>query len=461
MRLDGVLSQAASGLDSISKKLANVSQNVANANTPGYVRETVQATSLSAAGVGMGVATGVATRSVDAALQGELFSTGGDVADGQVRQSTLSAIDQASGVPGGGQDLASLVGALRDAFSTLATDPSNETQQRVVVQRAGTLASGINALGQTVTQQRQGLQDSLLKDVADANTALAAVGQLSTQIITARSRGESTADLEDQRDAAAAQVTQLTGAKFVTQANGDLLAVSGGSVLSTHDASGPLAMATATLGPGSVAPPLTIGGAPTSLGHLTPEGGTAGGGKIGAEIDLRDRVLPGVQSRLDSFGQALATGFSGQGLTLFTDAGGTSIPASGTAGFAQSIQVSAAVQTTPSMVRDGSGGVTTAGNTTLINTLLANVLDSGANTVSGQAADLVADNANLASTASTALTASQSLQTGLQTKLTAQSGVSVDSEMSAMIALQNSYGANAKVMAAVQSMWTQLLQTIQ
>jgi flagellar hook-associated protein FlgK len=29
-----------------------------------------------------------------------------------------------------------------------------------------------------------------------------------------------------------------------------------------------------------------------------------------------------------------------------------------------------------------------------------------------------------------------------------------------MIALQNAYGANAKVIAAVQAMWTQLLNTV-
>jgi flagellar hook-associated protein 1 FlgK len=36
----------------------------------------------------------------------------------------------------------------------------------------------------------------------------------------------------------------------------------------------------------------------------------------------------------------------------------------------------------------------------------------------------------------------------------------MDTEMSNMIALQNAYGANAKVIAAVQTMWAQLLNTV-
>ena len=44
--------------------------------------------------------------------------------------------------------------------------------------------------------------------------------------------------------------------------------------------------------------------------------------------------------------------------------------------------------------------------------------------------------------------------------LSSKSGVDMDTEMSNMIALQNAYGANAKVIAAVQAMWTQLLTTV-
>ncbi len=52
------------------------------------------------------------------------------------------------------------------------------------------------------------------------------------------------------------------------------------------------------------------------------------------------------------------------------------------------------------------------------------------------------------------------MQTTLASKLSAQSGVNMDTEMSHMIQLQNAYGANAKIISAVQAMWTQLLQSV-
>ncbi len=452
MRLDSALTDAASGLDAINRQLATVAQNVANAGTAGYSRETLAPQSVAAGGDGMGVRSGVATRTVDAALQQALRGVGDQVAGGTLREATLAGIDAASGAPGAGQDLSSLLGALRDGFSTLQNDPANQTQQRQVVNQAAALAQGVNGLGQAIGDARQSLQDGLVADVATANAALRTVGQLSDQIIGARIDGQSTADLDDKRDAAMDVVGQLTGARFLAQPNGDVLAVSGGTVLQTRAATGPLAIAAATLGPDTppaAVPALRVNGSAAPLA----------GGRIGAALDLRDTVLPGLQAGLDGFAQGLAATFAGQGLVLFTDPQGA-VPPAGTQGLAQTIQVNPAVRATPAMLRDGAGATTAAGDTTLIGAILKTVLGTGSGTLAGTASDLVATHANLASEAAGRLATDQAIQTSLGTKLDAATGVSVDTELSAMVRLQNSYGANAKVVATVQAMWTQLLNCV-
>ena len=47
----------------------------------------------------------------------------------------------------------------------------------------------------------------------------------------------------------------------------------------------------------------------------------------------------------------------------------------------------------------------------------------------------------------------------LQQRFNDQSGVNIDTEMSNLIALQNAYGANARVMSTVQQMMATLLQS--
>jgi flagellar hook-associated protein 1 FlgK len=66
---------------------------------------------------------------------------------------------------------------------------------------------------------------------------------------------------------------------------------------------------------------------------------------------------------------------------------------------------------------------------------------------------------------SQAANAATNLQQGQDTVLTAlqqrfndQSGVNIDTEMSNLIALQNAYGANARVMTTIQEMMATLLQ---
>ena len=354
--------------------------------------------------------------------------------------------------PAAARDLASLVGALRDSFSTLANDPANQTQQRNVVYKAADLARGVNTVGQAISTVRQTAQDGLVDDVTQANAALRSVGLLSDQVIAARARGDSTADLEDKRDAAEQTVTRLTGAKFLPQSNGDVLAVTGGTVLPLRAATGPLAIGAATLGPDTppaAIPALTVSGNPAPIG----------GGRIGAELDLRDTVLPGLQGTIDTFAQALANGFSAAGLTLFTDTTGT-IPPATTPGFAQTIQVAPAVTAAPAIVRDGAAAATTAGNTALIDTLLSGVLATGTGTLAAQASALVAANAGLAASATQQLATDQAVMSSLQTKLGATTAVSVDAELTTMVSLQNSYGANAKMISAIQAMFTQLAQAV-
>ena len=48
----------------------------------------------------------------------------------------------------------------------------------------------------------------------------------------------------------------------------------------------------------------------------------------------------------------------------------------------------------------------------------------------------------------------------LEDKFGRRSGVDPDAEMAAMVALQNAYAANARVLGTVQAMWDSLLSAV-
>jgi flagellar hook-associated protein 1 FlgK len=79
-------------------------------------------------------------------------------------------------------------------------------------------------------------------------------------------------------------------------------------------------------------------------------------------------------------------------------------------------------------------------------------------TISNYLSQFISQQANTASTATSLQQGQDVVVSTLQQKFNSVSGVSIDTEMSNLIALQNSYAANAHVMSVVQSMMNTLLQ---
>ena len=507
MSIASALSIATSGVTNIEHQLALVAQNVANANTPGYSTEVGTQQAQTAAGIGIGVRTGATTRITDASLQAQTQVQAGTVAGLTTQQTALRALDAMQGTPGQGNDLPSLLGALGNQFSTLLNDPSNQTAQSAVVGAASTLASGINAVGNAYTAQRNTAQGNLVTEVASANQALSQIGSLSGQIMNLKAVGQSTADLENQRDAAVNTLSGLLNVKTLPNANGDLLVITrSGLTLPTHETTGPFSIANANAAPGASYAGGTLPGVLLSGQDVTSQ---VQGGQLGANIALRDSILPTYQAELDEFSQSLASRFSAQGLNLFTDPTGAVPSASGApvqsgyVGFAGTIQVNPAVTANPSLVRDGTQAVAgsgagasaftpnpaggPAGFSTLISRVLNFALGANAQTgvpqpapnltglgpsgtlsapfgapqaLSDFASSLIGSQAGDSGTVSSRLQTETAVQTSLTGKLTAETGVNMDSEMAAVVALQNAYGINARVISVAQTMWTQLLAAV-
>jgi flagellar hook-associated protein 1 FlgK len=492
--LDGVIAVASGGIQNINRQMAVVSQNVANASTPGYAAEISTQSSMTADGQGMGVRTGPAVRNVDIALQGEVFGQNATVGGLLTRQTALNAIDSVQGTPGQGGDIASLLGKMQDQFSILLNNPDSQPQQTQTVSTATTLTQAVNSLSASYTAQRQAAQDDIVTQLQTVNTALTTIGSLSLRIITLQVEGLSTADLESQRDTAVGTISNLLDIKVLKQPNGDMMVTTtSGLMLPTHG--GQLTTTSAVMQPGTFYPG---GGVPPILLAGADITGQLNGGQIGSDLTLRDTTLPTYQAELDEFSQNMASRFDAQGLTLFTDPTGAVPPPIGTptppvqngyVGFAASIQVNPLVQANASLVRDGTAAPPTglAGFTGIIQNVLqfalgaeqspgvpqppSNTVGLGADgtlnapysappTLGGIAATLVASQAQDSAATTSRLGTEQAIQSALSAKLSATSGVSMDTEMAHMIQLQNAYGANAKVIAAVQAMLTQFLDSI-
>jgi len=502
--LDSAISIANSSLANINRQLALVSHNVANANTPGYAREVATQSAMVAGGQGMGVRQGLVQREIDLQLQGALLSQNALVSGLQTRSAGLQSIDAVQGTPGANSDLSSKLGAMQDSFITLQADPSNASAQSQVIAAASTLASHINTISNAYSTARQNAQDGVQAGVTQLNATLQTLSELNAKIIAGQQVGQGTADLENQRSAAMTTMSQLIDVSFIAQRNGGVIAATkGGLVLSLTNPAPQFQMTPSianaqTYYPGGGIQPITL------LGQDVTKSLT--GGQIGANLTLRDTTLPTNQGELDEFANTLQSRFSAQGLQLFTPpAGGTAPPPAQARyiGYAATIAVNPLVSANPRLVRDGTTAVAAspsgpsaftpnpAGGPASFGTLINRVLTytMGANVQAGvpqpppattglgplgslQAqfappTDLASFATSLVTAQSTDVASAQSslqtettLQTTLQARATATSGVDTDAELSLMVILQKDYGATAKIIAAAQTMWNQLLTMI-
>ena len=500
MSLNSVIDTAWSGLDAASRRLQVVSQNVANAGTAGYARETTSTSAVVAGSAGNGTRLNLVGRATDDLLQAGVFHANAQGAALDARSTALAAVDAVSGTVGDGTDLSSRLGKLQDGFSALENSPANETAQRAVVGDAANVAGALNSISDAIGAQRQAAQDSAVSSVNTLNTTLYAVGALTDQIVKAKASGQDSADLENARDAQLNTLSGLVDVTALRRDDGTLLLASGGTILPQRPAEGAFALGAATVKadtPSSAVPPLTLKGVPTAVS----------GGALGGALSVRDQVLPAQQAAVDEVAHTLATRFDAQGLTLFTNpsgnvpAGGTPFTQSGYVGFAGTIRVNPAVAAAPSLVRDGTHNVAgspagpsafttggAAGSTTMIDRVLDFALGtevrsgvaqpasavsglgvdgtistggSGAGSLATLAAGLTAAQAEAAGNASAQLSAATALTGTLQSKLASGTGVSVDTELSTMVQLQNAYSANARVLSTVKDMWSSLLEMVQ
>src|SRR2546423_1850502 len=139
MSLTQALSAAISGLKANQAGLALVSANVANANTPGYVRKTVSQVAIAGNDTGISVNVTGVQRELDTDVQRQwrVENSGASYAD------TLSKIYQqlqgAYGQPGSNNTLESVYNSFTAALQALASSPDDSSARSQVLSAAQSL----------------------------------------------------------------------------------------------------------------------------------------------------------------------------------------------------------------------------------------------------------------------------------------------------------------------------------
>jgi flagellar hook-associated protein 1 FlgK len=458
----GSLYIALSGIDAAQTGLDTVSENVANANTPGYLSEQVALGNQQLPGsqIGDGVSVlGVTQATNQFTRQIELASNAASSYATQLA-SILGEVQSSSFAEPSSSGIAEQMNTLFNDFGTVADQPTELAPRQQLLAAASSLAASFAQAASGLEQIYHSSTVGATNLVATVNQQLGEVAALNGQIAATNVAAGGANTLIDARNRLVDALASEIGASVVPAQQGQINLVVGGVALVTGDRAETLAITAP-----AQSPPTTANTASVTLaasGTVVP----VTSGTLGATLAALNTNIPRYATQLNQTAQSLAgainqqlasgtsvaaTGTGSQaGIPLFVGAGGATLDAA-------NMVVNPALAANP-MLLAASGATYSPGdgsNAQAVANLETSPSGPGALWAGfvGQVGLDVA-NANALQT-----TASATYQQAYQAEQSA-SGVDVNTQMVSMVTYQQAYQAAAKVISTVAQTLQSLLQSV-
>ena len=232
MSLTATLANALSGLTVAQRALSVTANNVANANTEGYVRKVLGQEAVFIGSRGAGVQASEITRITDQFLTAEVRRQASVVGRSEILGRYQDLLQDALGAPGEGRDLAAGVSELGAAIEAFANQPESATLALQVIQNANGLSATIGQLAGQVQVLRAQADEDIGHTVAEINAELQAIDELNGEIERLAHLGQVGPELLDRRDALIRSLAEKIDIRtFVQEDNRIALYTAGGETL--------------------------------------------------------------------------------------------------------------------------------------------------------------------------------------------------------------------------------------
>jgi flagellar hook-associated protein 1 FlgK len=476
---------------------AVIANNVSNATTTGYNREIANVV-----GNYSGGATVVSvTREANTALLEQVNASTSQAGYQQALSDGLTTLantvsdsstaTSTSGSEVNGNSPSAMLANLQSALETYDASPSSSSAGQGVVTAAQDLASSLNTGASAVYSVQEQADSGMSSAVNTINSLLTQFTSVNATIVSGTASGADIASAEDTRDSILTQLSQQIGISTVSNPDGStsIYTDSGATLFQGGQASTLTFTPTATYAAGVSGNQVMVDGVAIT-GSSSPM--AIQSGALAGYENLRDVVAPQYGAQLDQIADGLISAFSESDQTnggnptlpgLFTFSGATSVPSNSDAtGLASEIEVNAAVDPSQGgsvdLLRDGGiNGTNYVYNTTgaasytghiedMISALTTN--QSFSATAGLGTSDSLSDYAdasvswlqNQNQQASNQLDYENSVVSQAKTALSNATGVNLDTELTNMLSIENSYETTSKLLTTADAMFNALIDAM-
>lgn len=454
--IGGLLSIARSGLTASQAQISTTSQNITNAQTPGYSRQRVTLIpgypeQLPYGTFGTGVLVANVVRMRDEMIDAGYRRDSGAAGASEERRDALQAVESVLGEPSP-SGLANTLEQFWASWSDLSTNPDSGAGRGVVRQRGAQVASQLNTFGNQLEDARTVVRARLLETADRVNALSSQVADINARIVSAEAAGTQAPDMRDQRDAKIDELASLIGATAYPQADGSVNVNVGGDSLVDGANFKPVRIQALPSDPtrlGVALGALPAGASPTETMYQL-------GGQMAGMLESYNVAFPGAQANLDGIASAIVTATNSRHRTGFigSAAAGDFFDASRTT--ARTIQLDSTIVT--DVNRIAASGISNEPGDNTVALSLSQLRDTAVS-VNGQTVSInegyrnvVASIATRVNGANGTAIAARTLASQTDARRESVKGVSIDEEMVNLIKYQQAYSAAARLVSVVDEM---------
>ena len=302
------LRTAQSGLLANQQALDVTSRNISNVNTEGYSRKVVRFENSALVGAGSGVNISEIMRTVDEGLLKSFRIESSELNALSSQNTFWDRLQDLFGSPEANTSLSHTISAFSEAVESVVVSPNNALEHTEAVRRAEDMLQQLQQMSIAIQELR--LQaDQKLSDVAtEINSLVGEIDTLNDDIIASGSVSRETSDLKDQRDLKISRLSELIDIRYFSRTDGDVVVfTSSGRTLVdtvppevTHTAASAVTPTT-THAEGDFSG-FFIGSSENPANDATED---IRDGQAKGLIDMRDSVLPNLQSQIDELSAQL------------------------------------------------------------------------------------------------------------------------------------------------------------
>ncbi|NNC63427.1 MAG: flagellar hook-associated protein FlgK [Gammaproteobacteria bacterium] len=305
------------------RALSVTSNNIANANTPGYSRQRAEFSErpmeqFGGAYIGTGVDMGLVRRISDSVLVTQLQVAESAFARNDTFANLASAIDDL--LADSRLGITTRFQGFRDAVQDIANDPGSNSARQLLLSEGQQIISMLQNYDTRLNEISRQVDTEVSGAVLEINALGSAIADLNEQTLAFGSNGQPPADLLDQRDALVQQLAGLVRVQTVTQDDGTLsVFVGSGQALVLGTSSTQLAVTSGPFGPQQPEVVMQSSGGNVTVTSLLS------GGKLGGLLDFRREMLDPVRNEIGLFAVGLADSFNAthrEGMDLNGQLGG-------------------------------------------------------------------------------------------------------------------------------------------